>query len=135
MSRPSVNLIATVLGTPDPHKLAHFYAELLGWELGREAEDDWATVRDPEGGAGLSFQAERLHRRPVWPGNTVDQQMMMHLDFEVDDLEAASAHAVALGATVAQYQPQDDTIVHYDPAGHPFCLFIVTGEDDDETEG
>ena len=131
MSRPSVNLIATVLGTPDPHKLAHFYAELLGWELGREEEDDWATVRDPEGGAGLSFQAERLHRRPVWPGNTVDQQMMMHLDFQVDDLEAASAHAVSLGARVAEYQPQADNLVHFDPVGHPFCLWVVTEQDED----
>jgi catechol 2,3-dioxygenase-like lactoylglutathione lyase family enzyme len=134
MPRPSVKLTATVIGTPDPHTLARFYADLLGWEFGRD-EDGWATVRDPEGGAGLSFQAEQLHRRPVWPGNTVDQQMMMHLDFEVEDLEVASAHAVSLGATVAEYQPQDDTIVHYDPAGHPFCLWVVTDDYQDDAEG
>jgi catechol 2,3-dioxygenase-like lactoylglutathione lyase family enzyme len=125
MTRPSVQLTATVIGTPDPHRLAGFYAELLGWEV-RLEEEDWVTLRDPKGGAGLSFQAEQLHRRPVWPGNTVDQQMMMHLDFEVDDLQAASAHALSLGATLAEYQPQSDTLVHYDPAGHPFCLWVVT---------
>ena len=130
MPRPSVKLTATVIGAPDPHLLAHFYAGLLGWEIGR-LEEGWATVRDPEGGAGLSFQAEKLHRRPIWPGNTVDQQMMMHLDFQVEDLEAASAHAVSLGAKVAEYQPQDDNIVHYDPVGHPFCLWIATGRDED----
>ena len=50
--------------------------------------------------------------------------MMTHLDIEVDDLEAASARAVELGATVAEFQPQDDVRVHLDPAGHPFCLWV-----------
>jgi hypothetical protein len=36
----------------------------------------------------------------------------------------ASAHAVAAGATMAKFQPQDDVRVHLDPAGHPFCLFL-----------
>jgi catechol 2,3-dioxygenase-like lactoylglutathione lyase family enzyme len=125
MPRPPVKLTATVVGAPDPHLLARFYADLLGWEV-RAEDEGWVALRDPEGGAGLSFQAEELHRRPIWPGNKVDQQMMMHLDFEVEDLESASAYAVELGASVAEYQPQDDTIVHYDPAGHPFCLWIVT---------
>jgi catechol 2,3-dioxygenase-like lactoylglutathione lyase family enzyme len=130
MPRPSVKLTATVIGAPDPQLLARFYSDLLGWEI-TGLEEDWVTVRDPEGGAGLSFQAEKLHRRPVWPGNRVDQQMMMHLDFQVEDLWEASAHAVSLGATVAEFQPQDDVIVHFDPVGHPFCLWIVTegGED------
>jgi catechol 2,3-dioxygenase-like lactoylglutathione lyase family enzyme len=131
MSRPSVKLTATVIGTPDPLRLARFYSELLGWEIG-SVEEDWVAVRDPEGGAGLSFQAELLHRRPVWPGNKVDQQMMMHLDFQVEDLRAASAHAVSLGATVAEFQPQDDVIVHFDPVGHPFCLWIVVDEGEGE---
>ena len=51
------------------------------------------------------------------------QQMMLHLDFEVTDLEAEVARAVALGATVASYQPQEDVRVLLDPAGHPFCLY------------
>ena len=88
-------------------------------------------MRDPEGGAGLSFQIEEHHRRPVWPGNQTDQQMMMHLDFEVEDLQAASKHAVSLGALVAHFQPQDDVIVHFDPDGHPFCLWIATDELED----
>jgi hypothetical protein len=32
-------------------------------------------------------------------------------------------HAVSLGATVAEFQPQDDVRVMLDPAGHPFCLY------------
>jgi hypothetical protein len=51
--------------------------------------------------------------------------MQVHLDIGVEDLDAASAHAVAAGATVAEFQPQDDVRVHLDPAGHPFCLFLT----------
>ena len=29
-----------------------------------------------------------------------------------------------LGATLAEFQPQDDVRVCLDPAGHPFCLFV-----------
>jgi hypothetical protein len=47
---------------------------------------------------------------------------MMHLDIEVEDLEVAVADAVALGARVADFQPQDNVRVLLDPAGHPFCL-------------
>ena len=50
--------------------------------------------------------------------------MMVHLDVEVDDLRAASAHALAAGAVLADYQPQDHVRVYLDPAGHPFCLFL-----------
>jgi hypothetical protein len=53
--------------------------------------------------------------------------MMMHLDFEVDDLDAAVAHAVELGAEEAAFQPQNNVRVLLDPAGHPFCLY--SGDD------
>jgi hypothetical protein len=47
---------------------------------------------------------------------------MMHFDFQVGDLDSAVAEAVALGASVATDQPQDNVRVLLDPAGHPFCL-------------
>ncbi len=52
----------------------------------------------------------------------------MHLDIEVEDLEAAVADAVALGATVAAFQPQETVRVLLDPAGHPFCLYVDTSD-------
>jgi catechol 2,3-dioxygenase-like lactoylglutathione lyase family enzyme len=116
-------LTATVFDAPDPRALARFYSELLGWPVGTD-EPDWVTLRPPGGGAGLSFQLESAYVRPTWPARAGDQQMMTHLDIEVDDLEAASARAVALGATVAAFQPQADVSVHLDPAGHPFCLWV-----------
>ena len=75
-------------------------------------------------GAGLSFQLERSYVRPVWPAEGDDPRMMVHLDIEVDDLAAAVAHAVAAGAELAAYQPQEHVRVCLDPAGHPFCLFL-----------
>jgi len=47
---------------------------------------------------------------------------MMHLDFQVGDLEVEVAAAVALGAELAERQPQENVRVLVDPAGHPFCL-------------
>ena len=121
--RPAMRLTATVLDAPDPRELARFYQRLLGWPVGAD-EPDWVTLVPPEGSSGLSFQREPVYERPTWPAVRDRQQMMLHLDIEVDDLEAAGAHAVAAGATLAEFQPQDDVRVHLDPVGHPFCLYV-----------
>jgi catechol 2,3-dioxygenase-like lactoylglutathione lyase family enzyme len=120
---PQMTLTATVLDAPDARDLAGFYRRLLGWTIGQD-EPDWVTLRPPGGGAGLSFQAETAYARPTWPAGPGDQQMMMHLDIEVADLEAAGAHALAAGAVLAEYQPQELVRVYLDPAGHPFCLWV-----------
>jgi catechol 2,3-dioxygenase-like lactoylglutathione lyase family enzyme len=125
MTRPSMKLTAVVLGAPNAGKLAAFYRDLLGWEA-RAEEPDWVALADPAGGAGLSFQEETGHVPPAWPAGPGDQQMMMHLDIEVTDLAAAGAHAVACGATLAEFQPQQDVRVYLDPDGHPFCLWVAT---------
>lgn len=49
---------------------------------------------------------------------------MMHLDLQVTD-----RGAVALGATVADVQPQEHVRVMRDPAGHLFCLCLDDGAD------
>jgi catechol 2,3-dioxygenase-like lactoylglutathione lyase family enzyme len=112
-----------VLDSPDARELAAFYRRLLGWQTG-EDEPGWVTLDAPGGGAGLSFQTEDAYVRPVWPAGPGDQQMMAHLDIEVDDLEAGVAHAVAAGGVLADYQPQEKVRVFLDPAGHPFDLWI-----------
>jgi catechol 2,3-dioxygenase-like lactoylglutathione lyase family enzyme len=117
-----IKLTATVLDTPDPRGLARFYRDLLGWEIG---DDDagWVTLRPSDGGAGLSFQAEPKHTRPVWPAQDGEPLMQAHLDIQVDDLETESARAEQLGAVRADHQPQEHVRVFFDPAGHPFCLY------------
>ena len=124
--KPRTSLTSTVLDSPDPRALAAFYHQLLdGWTL-NDAEEDWVTLRMPDGRPGLSFQLESQYARPTWPAGPGDQQMQMHLDIQVDNLEAAVAHAVSLGATVQEYQPQRDVRVMRDPDGHVFCLWIET---------
>jgi catechol 2,3-dioxygenase-like lactoylglutathione lyase family enzyme len=124
MDRPAMTLTAAVLGGADPNRLAAFYRDLLGWQV-RTDEPGWVTLAAPGGGAGLSFQEETGHIPPAWPAGPGDQQMMMHLDIQVEDLDAAGAHAIACGASLARFQPQTDVRVYLDPAGHPFCLWVA----------
>lgn len=120
---PPIGLSATVLDAPDARALADFYRRLLGWIVETD-EPGRVHLRAPEGGAGLSFQTQTTYTRPTWPTAPGGQQMMMHLDIEVDDLDIAGAHAIATGAVLADFQPQDHIRVYFDPAGHPFFLWI-----------
>lgn len=122
MTRPRTHLSATVLDTPAPQALGAFYARLLDWETTTN-DPEWVMIKPPDGGAGLSFQLADHYIRLVWPAATGKQQMMLHLDIEVDDLESSVAWAIENGATQADYQPQDDVRVMLDPEGHPFCFF------------
>ncbi|MDQ3734921.1 MAG: VOC family protein [Actinomycetota bacterium] len=121
--RPRLTMWSTVLGAPDAPELAEFYKRLLGWEDRFPPEPDWAGLANPDGPPHLSFQAEAEHTPPVWPAGRDDQQMQLHLDIRVEDLQAAAAWALDCGAQLAEFQPQDDVRVFLDPAGHPFCLF------------
>jgi hypothetical protein len=58
----------------------------------------------------------------VWPPVDGEQRPMMHFDFQVGDLDSAVVEALALGATMALAQPQENVRVLIDLAGHPFCL-------------
>lgn len=111
-----------VLDAPDVAVLTRFYSELRGWTIWREDEDD-AALDLGEGVAYLSIQRNPDYVRPVWPAKGGRQQMMLHLDFEVSDLEAEVARAVRLGAELPDHQPQENVRVLLDPAGHPFCLY------------
>ncbi|WP_329442127.1 VOC family protein [Streptomyces canus] len=128
----SVRLSTVVLDAHDAHELAAFYQRLLGYVV-RAEEPDWVLTGPPPGTAGtsLAFQTEPGYVPPVWPTRKPgEQQMMLHLDIEVDGgpdaLAVETARAVAEGARLAEYQPQDDVRVLFDPSGHPFCLWTET---------
>ena len=114
---------AVVLGAPDADELAGFYEHLLGWKRTWN-EPGWVMLANPDGGPGLTFQTEPEHVRPTWPSKPGSQQMQVHLEIEVEDLDDAGAHALACGAHLAEHQPQSDVRVYVDPAGHPFCLWV-----------
>jgi len=122
---PYIRLRTVVLDCPDAQVLSGFYSRLLGWQP-TLVEPDWVLMRDPDGGTGLSFQTEPLYVRPVWPEHPDHPQKSIHLDFQVRNLESAKAHALTCGALPAPSEDQTlpGVAVFFDPAGHPFCLFL-----------
>jgi catechol 2,3-dioxygenase-like lactoylglutathione lyase family enzyme len=120
-----MRLSGVVLNSPEPRKLAAFYCRLLGLEPDRDSEH-WVSVPTRQG-VRLSFHHDESYRPPVWPSRGTEQQMMAHLDIDVDDLEQACAHALRAGARLADWQPQDHVRVLLDPDGHPFCLAELDG--------
>lgn len=110
-----------VIDCPDPAALSRFYAELLGGESSVADDGHWARVE--HGSLTFDFQRVDDYRAPVWPGQEVPQQV--HLDVDVEDLDAAEAATLSLGATRHPHQPGTTFRVFLDPAGHPFCLCLA----------
>jgi predicted enzyme related to lactoylglutathione lyase len=105
----------------DPKALARFYSQMLGWPITHE-EPGTAVLAAPGGSTYIVFQESAGYVAPAWPPLEGEQRPMMHMDFQVGDLSGAVTEAVALGAVVAEHQPQENVRVLFDPAGHPFCL-------------
>ncbi len=119
--------LGTILGAPDPTALAGFYAGLLGGEVD-DRDPGFVTLKvAPDDTTSLGFQLEPDHSPPRWPSGPGDQQMQAHLDVGVTSVDEAVEDATALGARLADFQPQDDVRVMLDPAGHPFCLYLDEG--------
>lgn len=107
----------TVLDCPDPAALAEFYGALLDWKV--SVSEGWGEIR-ADNGALIAFQQVPDFTAPQWPGQSVPQQM--HIDVDVDDLDAGEEAVLKLGATKHEHQPGTTFRVFLDPAGHPFCL-------------
>src|SRR5438309_9295426 len=112
-----------VIEAPDALALARFYAQVLGWPIVTE-KPGWVVIAPPDTVSYIAFNTSPEYIPPVWPPADGKQQMMMHIDVGVNDLEVAVADAIELGATPAESQPQDTVRVMLDPAGHPFCLYL-----------
>lgn len=103
-----------VLDSRDPKTLVRFWAALLGGDPVDRAFD-WSHV-DPPGFPRLAFQ-------PVPEGKSVKNRL--HLDIDVDDIPAATAEAVRLGATPRGSVVTDEQgsfQVLLDPEANEFCL-------------
>jgi catechol-2,3-dioxygenase len=117
--RVDVRYGAVTFDCADPAELARFYGCLLDLPVLYRSDDFVALGH--AGQPGMAFVRVAEYQRPTWPQPTVPKQV--HLDFGVDDLDAAQAELIALGATEPLTQPQPDRWrVLLDPAGHPFCI-------------
>lgn len=117
VGNPGVTLMGVTLDCPDAKQLSGFYAELLGKPVTYEA-DGMAMIGE-DGAQPLLFQQVTDYSPPRWPDPAHPQQL--HLDIVVDDLDAAEAATLSLGAT--RLPGGGKTFrVFADPAGKPFCL-------------
>ena len=112
---------ALVIDCEDPDALAGFYQELLG--MIRVQEDDgFISIGDAADRPAVAFQRVERLVRPSWPD--ADHPQQMHVDVLVNDLDAAEADVLRLGA--ASLSAGSGTFrVYTDPGGHPFCLVLA----------
>ncbi len=117
MTAPTARLAMVTLDCADPEESAAFWSALLGWEVAH-SERDYAMLTGPD--HALGFGRVEGYAAPTWPNEQGSKQF--HFDLAVDDLDAAQAWAIELGAALADPQPEETWRVMIDPAGHPFCL-------------
>lgn len=123
-----IKMFSITLDTDNAHKLADFYAALLGWEK-RCDDPEFIEVSTQKGEPlfrgehpFIWIQQNPNYKPPVWPEEPEVQQQMMHIDYAVNDINKAVEHALKCGATKSDKQYSDNWTVMFDPAGHPFCL-------------
>ena len=117
------SIIGMCFDCPDARVLGEFYTKLTGWNKEIEGEE-YVALRTPEG-ILLVFQTVKNYMPPVWPWDDAKQQQMAHIDFYVDNLIEAETLAIEHGAKKSEIQFYEESIVMFDPAGHPFCLSTV----------
>jgi catechol-2,3-dioxygenase len=119
---PKTTLMGVMLDCPDAKLLSAFYATLLGKPITYSGDD--AAMIGEDGQHPVLFQQIERYVSPQWLDPTHPQQI--HLDVQVEEIEAAEKAALELGATrLPGYG--DNWRVYADPAGKPFCLQWAVG--------
>ena len=128
MAAITVNVMALVDGVmvsldcTNARALAEFWAGMLDGEIAFTTAAGTVGVRTDWIWIAAIEVAD--YTPPTWPDPAVPKQI--HLDLGVADqdvLEGATAHALDLGARLADHQPAPQKRrILLDPAGHPFCL-------------
>jgi Glyoxalase-like domain len=99
----------------EPHRLAEFWCEVLGYQIVSSAPDVVGIAPGPASFPGIEFVKTEGHRRRKSP---------LHLDLAPDDQAAEVERILALGARrVDVGQPGDATwVVLADPEDNAFCV-------------
>lgn len=123
---PEFKVHGLAIDCQNAKELCAFYQKLLGWPKTHEG-GEWFGLTSPQG-VVLAFQITKEYEPPVWPYEQGRQGQMMHLDFLVENLDAAVSHALKLGAQIAPAQFYEDygCKTMLDPEGHPFCIATRT---------
>ena len=93
--------------------------QLLGWPVVHE-EPGTAVVAAPGGSTFFVFQQADGYRAPVWPPVDGEQRPMMHLDFQVGDLDVRRRGRRRAGRHPGELRSGESRR----STGHPFCLCL-----------
>ncbi|MER6224338.1 VOC family protein [Streptomyces sp. 900105755] len=119
-----VTAAVVVLDCAEPEKLAQFYREFLDGEDG-EASANLVGIRTADG-FRIAFRRDVNATPPSWP--RPENSLQAHLDFLVEDLDAAERRVIALGGRPIETKdpagPYEER-GYADPAGHSFTLRLV----------
>jgi predicted enzyme related to lactoylglutathione lyase len=127
------------LDVPDVERALEFYTRGLGLRVGRRFDDAFVELLGAQAPLYLLVKAEKS---PAFDGAERGRDYArhwtpVHLDFVVDDLDAALALALAAGAKLEAAVSQHAygrLALCSDPFGHGFCLLQFQGAGYDELE-
>lgn len=102
----------------DARRLARFWAEALGWEVGPGASEYVASV------GGARRPPDSLPMLFVQVPEDKAGKNLAHLDLQADDLAAAVTRLVGLGASVVHEKAEwgHSWVTLQDPEGNEFCV-------------
>jgi predicted enzyme related to lactoylglutathione lyase len=125
--------VRVCIDVDDLDRAVSFYSDALGLRAGKRTGDEWVEMlggpvpldllAKPPGTAAFptGTRALRAYERHWTP---------VHLDFVVDDVDAAVRRATGAGAKLerdAEAKPWGRIAILSDPFGHGFCLLEFRG--------
>jgi predicted enzyme related to lactoylglutathione lyase len=115
MSRVALRWYSIVVDSRDHHALARWWAQVLGWQVVYEDDDEVGVAPAADAEPGLTFA-------PVPEDKTVKNRL--HIDLAPDDQEAEVRRLVSLGARHADVGQTTEVtwVVLSDPEGNEFCV-------------
>ena len=111
-------LVALCFDAHDPHRLARFWAGVLGWEMANDPQDGLALLPNDDTGFRIRFLPTQATKVGL-------NQMHLHLTSSSLEVQQQTvARSLGLGARhldVGQL-PDEEHVVLADPEGNEFCV-------------